>query len=78
MADAILEITIVLNNGTEHQIHCTEAEYERILISDRFTTSLIKADGYFDCYLKWDDVSFMCVTDILEGDEYGAEDPASE
>jgi hypothetical protein len=78
MAEEVLAITVVLKNGTEQQIQCTEEEYNRILTVDRFQTSLIKVEGYYDCYLNWDDVSFMTVTGIVEGDEYGAEDPASE
>lgn len=74
MEDAILEVSILFNNGTEKVIHCTETEYNKLMTEGRFTSSMISAYGYFDCYIKWDDVSFISITDVIQGDDYGQDE----
>lgn len=77
MANAILEVSILFTSGSERTIFCTEEEYNHLLTCGRLTSSVIEAEGYFDCLINWDDVSFMAITDVVEGDEYGETDEST-
>jgi hypothetical protein len=68
MASVTLEVNITFSNGLQHTINCTEDEYNTLLIE---CPRMVKADGYYDCFLNWDEVSFITVTDVTQGDEYG-------